>query len=107
MKIRSQIVTWTISSSSDATFGTFSFEKIRMFALDDLRISVMIEPPLPIRHPIRDVDTNKRVVYDGSPDSASIFSLHFGCKRTAASIVGETGSSKNCITTKIRINQDL
>jgi hypothetical protein len=68
-----------------------------MFALDDLRISVMIEPPLPIRHPIRDVDTNSRVVYDGSADSASLFSLHLGCKRIAASMVGETGSSKNCM----------
>jgi hypothetical protein len=71
-----------------------------MFALVVLRISVMIEPPLPIRHPIRDVDTNKRVVYDGSADSASLFSLHLGCKRTAASIVGETGSSKNCMGKK-------
>ena len=43
---------------------------MRIVALVVLRISVMIEPPLPIRHPIRDVDTNKRVVYDGSADSS-------------------------------------
>lgn len=60
-----------------------------------LLISDIMVPPLPIRQPIREVGTSKRVVYEGSPDSFSDFSLHLDCKRTAASIAGEIGSSKN------------
>lgn len=72
-----------------------------MFARVILLISDIIEPPFPIRHPILDVGTRIRVVYEASPDSRSVFSLHLGCKRTAASIVGDMGSSKYCRTVQI------
>ena len=58
----------------------------------------MIDPPLPIRQPIREVDTNSLVVKEMIPESLSTFSLQRGCNRTAASIVGENVSSKNWIS---------
>jgi hypothetical protein len=70
-----------------------------MLAFVSLLISVMIVPPLPIRHPIRELETSNRLVKERIPESLSTFSLHRGCKRTAASIVGEKESSKNCINT--------
>lgn len=66
-----------------------------MLAFVSLLISVMIAPPLPIRQPILEVGTSKRVVKEMIPESLSTFSLHRGCKHTAASIVGENVSSKN------------
>lgn len=71
-----------------------------MLARVDLLISEMIDPPLPIRQPIRDVGTSRRVVNENSPDSLSVFSLHLGCKRNAASKVGDMASSKNYHGTK-------
>lgn len=65
-----------------------------MLALVILLISVIIVPPFPIRQPIREVGTSRRVVNEMSPESLSIFSLHLGCKRIAASMVGEKVSSK-------------
>jgi len=62
----------------------------------------MIDPPLPIRQPIREVDTRRRVVKEIIPESLSTFSLHRGCNRTAASIVGEKVSSKNCVSTSYK-----
>ena len=87
--------TCTISSSSKATLGRFSFDSIRILALVSLLNSVMIAPPLPIRQPIREVGTSRRVVNEIIPESLSTFSLHLGCKRNAASSVGEYESSKN------------
>lgn len=55
----------------------------------------MMAPPLPMRQPIRDVGTSKRVVNEIIPESLSTLSLHLGCNLTAASIVGEYVSSKN------------
>lgn len=87
--------TCTISSSSDAILGRLSLESMRILALVILLISVTIAPPLPIKQPIRDVGTRRRVVNEIIPESLSTFSLHLGCKRTAASTVAEYGSSKN------------
>lgn len=60
-----------------------------MLALVAFLISEMIAPPLPIRHPILELGTNKRVVITESPDSFSTFVLHLGCKRIAASMVAD------------------
>jgi len=76
---------------------------MRILDFVSLLISVIIDPPLPIRQPIRDDDTNRRVVKEMIPESLSLFSLHRGCKSTAASTVGEKVSSKNCISTTQRI----
>ena len=66
-----------------------------MLAFVSFLISVMIAPPLPMRQPIREVGTSRRVVNETMPESLSTFSLHRGCRRTAASIAGENESSKN------------
>jgi len=92
-------LTCTISSSSDAILGRFSLERMRMLAFVSLLISVTIVPPLPIRQPILEVGTRRRVVKETIPESLSTFSLQRGSNRTAASIVGEKESSKNCIKT--------
>lgn len=54
---------------------------------------MIIAPPFPIRHPIREVGTSNRVVNEIRPESLSTLSLHLGCKRNAASIAGENASS--------------
>lgn len=66
-----------------------------MLAFVSFLISVIIAPPLPIRQPIREIGTSRRVVNEMMLESLSTFSLHRGCRRTAASIVGENVSSKN------------
>lgn len=66
-----------------------------MFAFVIFLISVIIDPPFPIRQPIREVGTSNLVVYEIRPESLSTFSLHLGCNRSAASIAGENVSSKN------------
>lgn len=86
-------LTSTISSSSAATLGRFSLERTRILAFVILLISVIIDPPFPIRQPIREVCTSKRVVKEIRPESLSTFSLHLGCKRMAASIAGDIVSS--------------
>lgn len=60
-------------------------------------ISLIMVPRFPIRHPIRDVGTSNLVVNDVRPESLSTFSLHLGCKRNAASTVGEI-----CILKKLK-----
>ena len=89
-----QAFTCTISSSSEATLGRFSFDSIRILALVTFLISDIMDPPFPIRHPIREVGTSNRVVNETRPESLSTFSLHLGCNRKAASIAGEKESSK-------------
>lgn len=95
--------TWTISSSRVATLGRLSLERIRMLARVLLLISVTMLPPLPIRHPIRELETNMRVV-STSPFPDSALSLHFGWSRTAASIDGERSSKywKGDISNRVR-----
>lgn len=84
----------TISSSLDATFGRSSFERMRILAFVIFLISLIMDPPFPIRQPIRDAGTSNLVVTDIRPESRSTSSRHLGCKRSAASIVGEYVSSK-------------
>lgn len=97
-----RMLTCTISSLSSATFGRFSFEIIRILAFVILLISVIIAPPFPIRHPIREVGTSNRVVYEIRPESLSILSLHLGCNRNAASIAGENVSSNTYVHKQIQ-----
>lgn len=56
---------------------------------------MIMAPPFPIRQPTRDVGTSNLVANDIRPESFSTFSLHLGCKRNAASTVGENVSLKN------------